>query len=151
MKISRKRNPILAVSGIFLSMTLFVGCLDRERNSDEKDSGKSSVTDAALSDSEIRVVEGVLKHHPTDVKSVQAWLGHEFQIGETPIRATEAVSAETLKSLVGKTVRVEGEWNPGEKWSPAEGEQVISHPLLPEGGEATRGQGIEASSVSELR
>ena len=97
-----------------------------------------------------KTVEGILEHYPLDVKSVQAWLGHEFMVGETPIRPTEAVSSETLRKMVGKKVKVEGVWNAGEKWEqakPTNEEIHLQSPSFPEGEIVIRGSGIEAASV----
>lgn len=98
-------------------------------------------------------VRGVLKHFPQDVKSTEAWLGHEFMVDETPIRTTEDVSAEVLKEMVGETVEIEGRWNAGKNWEPpkpTEEEFNLQRPTYPEGVSVVRGSGIEASSVRKV-
>lgn len=92
-------------------------------------------------------VQGVLKYFPQDVKSAQAWLGHEYMISDTPIRPTNVVRSEQLRDLVGEIVTIEGVWNPGKKWEPANEEIPYSRPIFPEGQVVIRGSGIEASKV----
>lgn len=91
-------------------------------------------------------VHGVLRHFPQDVKSEQAWLGHEYMVGDTPIRPTNAVPAEKLQNLVGKTVTIEGVWNPGKEVEPTN-EELHSRPIVPGGATLIRGSGIEALKV----
>ena len=109
--------------------------------------------ETAAQPTETKTVEGTLKFYPQDVKSVEAWLGHEFMVGETPIRPTEAVPAETLRKMVGQTVKIEGVWNPGQKWKqpqPTDDEAYLQNPSFPEGEIVIRGSGIEAASVLEV-
>lgn len=99
-------------------------------------------------------VRGLLKQYPQDVKSAEAWLGHEFMIGETPIRPTEEVPREVLITMVGENVEIEGLWNAGKKWEPAKPEDEEFHlqtPSYPEGVVIVRGSGIEASSVRKIK
>ena len=98
-------------------------------------------------------VQGLLRHFPQDVKSTEAWLGHEFMVGETPIRITEKVPRDVLINMVGENVEIEGLWNAGEKWEPpkpAEEGFQLQYPLYPEGSTVVRGAGIEASSVTKI-
>lgn len=100
-----------------------------------------------------KTAEGILEFYPQDVKSVEAWLGHEFMVGETPIRPTEAVPAETLRKMIGRTVKIEGVWNPGQKWKqpqPTDDEAYLQNPAFPEGEIVIRGSGIEAASVLDV-
>lgn len=94
---------------------------------------------------------GTLKHFPQNVKSVQAWYGHEFMVGDTPVKATGAVSKEKLMSFVGQKVNVDGIWNPGEVWNPTEEEQRLSNPVLAEEVEVVRGEGIEVLAIQALK
>ncbi len=106
--------------------------------------------EATPQSADTKTVEGILEYYPQDVKSVQAWLGHEFMVGETPIQPTEAVSSETLRKMVGKKVKVEGVWNAGEKWEqpkPTDEEFYLQSPSFPEGEIVIRGSGIQAASV----
>jgi hypothetical protein len=76
-------------------------------------------------------VRGLLRHYPQDVKSTEAWLGHEFIVGETPIRTTEKVPRDVLMKMVGENVEIEGLWNAGEKWEPpkpAEETMAVNRP-----------------------
>lgn len=98
-------------------------------------------------------VRGLLRHFPQDVKSTEAWLGHEFMVGETPIRITEKVPHNALMNMVGENVEIEGLWNAGKKWEPpkpAEEEFQLQTPTYPEGVVVVRGAGIEASSVKKV-
>ncbi|MGZ0163597.1 MAG: tetratricopeptide repeat protein, partial [Planctomycetales bacterium] len=45
---------------------------------------------------EMVTTRGLLTHFPQDVKSTEAWLGHEFMVGETPIRTTDKVPRDFL-------------------------------------------------------
>jgi CubicO group peptidase (beta-lactamase class C family) len=94
-------------------------------------------------------VRGVLRHFPQDVKSVEAWLGHEFTVDGTPVRPTQAVPAGELRKLVGKRVTVEGTWNAGEEWKPEPGEQLLQTPEFREGQPVIVGSGVEATAVTE--
>ena len=103
---------------------------------------------AQVESSEPTSVTGVLQHFPQDVKSVEAWLGHEFMIGDTPIYPTSKLPHKQLLSLVGDKVTIEGTWNPGEEREPApEGAQTPT-PFGSEDGPVMVGFGIEAESVT---
>ena len=98
-------------------------------------------------------VRGLLRHFPQDVKSAEAWLGHEFMVGDTPIRITEKVPRDVLINLVGENVEIEGLWNAGKKWEPpkpAEEGFQLQTPSYPEGVTVVTGAGIEASSVTKI-
>lgn len=100
-----------------------------------------------------RTVEGILEYYPQDVKSVQAWIGSEFMVGETPIRPTETVPAETLRKMVGRSVRIEGVWNSGEKWEqpkPTDDESYLQNPSFSGGETVIRGSGIDAASILDV-
>ena len=93
-------------------------------------------------------VRGVLKYFPSDVKSAQAWHGHNFMVGGTPVIPTEEVPEEALKELVGSEVRVTGVWHGGEEWNPTEADAQLPMPVEEGGGKIVRGGGLEASSVN---
>lgn len=102
---------------------------------------------------EARVVRGFLRHSPQDVKSADAWLGQEFTVAETPIRATEEVPREELMKMVGKQVEVEGIWNEGTEWDPqktSEEESQLQAPSFSNDVTIMRGSGIEATLVREI-
>ncbi len=92
-------------------------------------------------------VHGVLWPFPQGVKSVEAWLGHEYMVGDTPIKPTTAVPTEQLLDLLGKTVMIEGSWNPGKEWEPANEEVQSPRPIFPKNEAVIRGSGIEASKI----
>ena len=96
---------------------------------------------------EERTVQGVLEHFPSDVKSSQAWHGHNFMVGKTPVLPTDTVPEDVLKKHVGNLVVVTGIWHPGERWQPTEEEMNMPTPVDPEKEVVIRGDGLEASSV----
>lgn len=113
----------------------------------EKQESGAGTTAGDVDSGEMISVRGLLKHYPQDVKSTEAWLGHEFMVGETAIRPTDDVSREFLLSIVGKTVEIEGPWNAGTKWEPTQPEDEAiqsATPLFPEGMSVMRDSGIEA-------
>ncbi len=96
---------------------------------------------------------GLLKHFPQDVKSTEAWLGREFMVGETPIRANENVPRDVLIKMVGQNVEIKGIWNAGKQWEPPKPEDEefeLQTPSYPEGVTIVTGAGIEASSVKKV-
>lgn len=132
---------IKKVTAILLFGTLIIGCSDHESESrPESESAKVSVP-------EQRTVRGVLRHFPSDVKSAEAWHGHNFIVGDTPVIATENVSQETMKRFVGLEVIVSGVWHPGEQWKPTEEESGLQAPVYPDGEVVVRGDGIQAASI----
>lgn len=129
---------------IAIALGLLVSCPGCEGDAPRE---PEKAAEANPQPADTKTVEGILEYYPQDVKSMQAWLGHEFMVGETPIRPTEAVSSETLRKMVGKKVKVEGVWNAGEKWEQADEEIHLQNPSFPEGEIVIRGSGIEAASV----
>jgi hypothetical protein len=102
---------------------------------------------------EIVTVRGLLTHFPQDVKSIEAWLGHEFMVGETPIRTTDKVPRDFLITMVGQNVEIEGIWNAGKESKPpkpADEEYELQTPSYPEGQTIVREAGIEASAVKKV-
>ncbi len=99
---------------------------------------------------EKRLVTGVLKHFPQNVKSVEAWEGSEFKIGAATIIPTKEVTREDLLKLVDQEVSISGNWNPGEHRLLTEEEKLHSRPLLPEGTIDIVGSGLEATSIREI-
>ena len=93
-------------------------------------------------------VRGVLQHFPSDVRSAQAWYGHNFIVGSTPILPTDNVPKEVLKEHVGKHVVITGIWDPGQAWEPDDKELNLPMPVDPEKEVIIRGDGLEASSLT---
>lgn len=100
---------------------------------------------------ESRTVRGVLKHYPSDVKSVEAWSGHNFMIEETPILPSEFVSEDQLKKHVGAHVMVSGIWEPGNPQEPSAEEQNLPAPVNPGKETMIRGDGLRASSIELVK
>ena len=122
-------------------MKSFIGC------------GCRSVANSGMAEGKKVTARGLLNHFPQDVKSDAAWLGHEFKIGETPIRATEAVPREILLKMVGENVEIEGTWNPGQQFKspePEDEEFGLQRPEFIEGINVVRGDGIEATSAKKV-
>lgn len=96
-----------------------------------------------------RTVEGELQHFPTDVKSTEAWYGHEFKVGDTPVIPTDAVTRDELMELVGRNVLVTGTWHPGEVWKPSDEPSQTAMPVEvgPDG--VTRGEGLQVTSIEK--
>jgi hypothetical protein len=120
---------------------LCVACVDNKKETD-----KGETTPALLP--KISVL-GVLEHYPQNVKSVQAYLGHEFMVGDRPIIPTEKVPVEELKKFVGSKVTVKGEWNPGTKREPNEEEMLSQRPLGYE--DRMVGAGLKASEIVKAK
>jgi len=59
---------------------------------------------------EMKTAHGVLVYFPETVQSRQAWYGHNFMLGDTPIQPTAAFPAKKLLTYVGKTITVQGHW-----------------------------------------
>jgi len=51
----------------------------------------------------IKSAQGLLKYYPSNVKSSQAWHGHNFIVGGTPILPTKLVPEDVLKKARWKT------------------------------------------------
>ena len=147
------------------AQSTFEVLLDKYPNSDAAaearrilaDTGKQAsgagTTAEDLDSGEMTSVRGLLKHYPQDVKSTEAWLGNEFMVGGTAIRPTDKVSREFLLSIVGEHVEIEGPWNAGTKWEPAQpNDEALqsSTPLFPEGVSVMRDSGIEAMSARTI-
>ena len=120
------------------------GCSDHESDSPRKS------TSAQESVPEQRTVRGMLEHFPSDVKSVEAWYGHNFMVGDTPVIATEEVPEETLSKFVGTEVVITGVWQPGEQWNPTEEEANMPNPVSPDTAAVIRGDGIKASTIKPV-
>lgn len=99
---------------------------------------------------EKRLVAGVLKHFPQNVKSVEAWEGSEFKIGSSTIIPTKEVTRDDLLKLVDQEVSISGNWNPGEHRLLTDEEKLYSRPLLPEGTIDIVGSGLEATSIRKI-
>ena len=91
-------------------------------------------------------VQGVLEYIPS-TKSLESWLGHQYKVGDTPIKPTREIPTDTLQSLVGETVIIEGIWNPGKKWEPSEEEELSQHPIFWDNETVMRGAGLEALTI----
>ena len=105
---------------------------------------------AAVAPAGERMAEGVLLHHPSDVRSVQAWLGHRFEVGGVPVQATEVVDEAALLARVGRQVRVSGPWNPGRVWNPGDEEMLEQYPVDARPGVTVRGAGIRVMQMEPL-
>jgi hypothetical protein len=99
----------------------------------------------AASDKSDRVAVGILRYFPLDVKSVEAWHGYEFMVGNVPVQPTKKVSKKVLMDLVGRTVEVRGLWNPGKAREPGRDEIEQRPNESPE--PVIRGDGIMAEVV----
>jgi hypothetical protein len=117
-----KRTLLLAIAGLLLS-----GCMIPAQHAD------------------IRTAEGTLCYYPSDVKSREAWLGHNFIVGDTPVIPTATVTESALTVLAGKTVVVSGRWNSGRKWKPVAADEAIPMPI---DRNTVIGDGIMIESIS---
>jgi hypothetical protein len=88
-----------------------------------------------------------MKHIPANVRSSQAWQGHQFMVGSTPVIPTAAVPAKKLKWHVGKSVVVSGIWHAGQPWRPTEEEKKMPIPVYPDEQIIIRGEGLKVSSI----
>ena len=79
----------------------------------------------------VQRIAGVLSHYPSDVKSAEAWYGHNFMVDGTPIQPTDAVPETVLLKHVGKRIRISGYWNPGTVWKPTPEEMTEQMPCDP--------------------
>lgn len=103
------------------------------------------------SDPEQRTISGYLKHFPSNIRSSQAWHGHHFMVGNTPVIPTDQVPEEVLKKFVGALVMVTGVWHPGERWIPAEEEMNMPMPVDPDKGIIIKGDGLQVSSIKLVK
>lgn len=138
------------ISTTLLLACLMAGCTDREPAEERDAASPQSPPAESLTAAETRTVEGVLKHFPSDVKSVESWYGHTFKVGSTPIISTETIPEETLRKFVGSEVVITGTWDSGKEWSPSEEQQALSMPIDGGSEAVVRGEGLRASSVSLL-
>ena len=99
-----------------------------------------------------RSAEGVVEYHKPGDKDIESWYGHTFVVGGIPILPSKEISENTLKTFVGKKVRVTGHWNPGveSKLSPEEMQLQIPSDAA-ETGSAVTGDGLVAESIQELK
>ena len=115
-------------------------------------SAQETATGEQSSAKETISVRGLLTHFRQDVKSTEAWLGHEFKVGETPIRATKKVPRDLLMKLAGENVAIKGHWNAGTNWKPPKRTDENFHlqaPTFPEGVTVVKDAGIiDANSVT---
>jgi len=119
-------NKILALAVVFIFV---VGCAKQG------------------ADTEQMTAKGIMEHFPADVKSPQAWQGHNFMVGNTPVIPTPAVSEAELLNNVGKSVVVIGTWYGGKQWQPNENEQNLAIPVNQENQIMIRGDGLKVSSI----
>lgn len=101
--------------------------------------------------SRTRTATGVLKHYPSNVRSREAWYGHKYMVGDTPVLPTEEVPEEMLQRHVGQELVVKGTWHPGKRYQPTPEERNLPRPvdIPPEG--VIRGDGLRAVSISPVR
>ncbi|MBT4010828.1 MAG: hypothetical protein HOA14_01105 [Planctomycetaceae bacterium] len=98
------------------------------------------------------LVSGLLEHFPENVQSTQAWYGHYYMVGDTPVIPTKEVPAEILQSFIGSEVVIQGVWHPGEKWNPPTEEQnSLPRPTDLEQHGAVRGDGVKVSSIAPVK
>ena len=137
----------MAVAGVFL-----VGACRELAETSPGKVGNETSEDVAAEDwrsgQEVEV-RGVLQFFPQGVKSLQAWLGHEFLVGEVPVKPTKDVSADALRKMVGLKVVVSGTWNAGEEWTPEGEEEFLSSPEFGEDEQPVRGEGVEAKTLRQ--
>jgi len=88
-----------------------------------------------------------MKHIPASVRSSQAWHGHQFMVGSTPVIPTAAVPEKELKWHVGKSVVVSGIWHAGQQWRPTEEEKNMPMPVYRDEQIIIRGEGLKVSSI----
>ncbi len=92
-------------------------------------------------------VRGVLKHYPAKAKSVEAWYGHNFKVGDTPVQPSDIVPEAELKKYVGQNVIVTGIWHPGEQWKPTAEDESAPVPVQPVFGVVFRKDGIRPTRI----
>jgi hypothetical protein len=125
---------------LFLLGCLVGGC-DREQPVTEKKIARG-----------LETVSGLLEHFPENVQSTQAWYGHYYMVGGTPVIPTKEVPAETLQRFVGSEVVIQGVWHPGEKWNPTtEEEKILPRPTDLDQHEVVRGDGVKISSIEQVK
>jgi hypothetical protein len=95
----------------------------------------------------LRTVTGVLNYYPSNVKSSEAWYGHNFIVNGMPIISTENVSEGTLKKHAGSRVTITGIWQPGKRWKPSTQELLEQMPIDPDKDVVIIGDGLKALSI----
>lgn len=81
---------------LFLLGCLVVGCETEQPITEKK------------IDRGLETVSGLLKHFPENVQSSQAWHGHYYMVGDSPVIPTKEVPVEVLQRFVGSEVVVQG-------------------------------------------
>jgi len=100
----------------------------------------------------LETVSGLLEYFPENVQSTQAWYGHYYMVGDTPVIPTKEVPAEILQRFIGSEVVIQGVWHPGEKWHPTtEEEKSLPSPMDLDQDEAVRGDGVKISSIEQVK
>ena len=100
---------------------------------------------------EIKTATGILSHFPSNVRTGQAWYGHNFMVGGVPVQPTTVVSEKNLLKCIGKKVSVSGTWNPGFVWKPTDEERNMQMPVNPDkDGPSIRGDGIMVDKLEML-
>ena len=125
---------------LFLLGCLVGGC-DREQPVIEKKIARG-----------LETVSGLLEYFPENVRSTQAWYGHYYMVGGTPVIPTKEVPAETLQKFVDSEVVIQGVWYPGEKWNPTtEEEKILPRPTDLDQHEVVRFDGVKISSIEQVK
>jgi hypothetical protein len=78
---------------------------------------------------DMQTASGILSYFPSHVQSRQAWYGHNFMLGGTPIQPTPEFPSEKLLRYVGKRIKVSGVWSKGTVWQSDEQQQVSPMPI----------------------
>ena len=100
-----------------------------------------------LEDSRQRTVEGILQYYPSNVKSVQAWHGHNYLVGNTPVVPTTAVPEDMLRRFVGSQVVIVGLWYPGKQSQSTATDGFAAKPVEATEDKVIRGDGLKALSI----
>jgi hypothetical protein len=104
---------------------------------------------SASSEDGLQTVSGVLDYFPPEVQSQQAWYGHNFMIGNTPLQPTADFPAKKLRTYIGKRIKISGVWNKGTLFNPNEPQQISAMPLSENDAPVMRNDGINVQ-VLEL-
>ena len=96
--------------------------------------------------SEQRQAEGILEYYSPNVQSSQAWYGHNFMLGDTPIKPSKDYPEEKLLKYVGKRIRVKGTWDAGKTEQPDPNLPMPQQNLAP----VTRNDGIIVEQLAPL-
>ncbi len=100
---------------------------------------------------DMQSAEGLLKYYPPDVQSSQAWYGHNFMLGTTPLQPSAAFPADVLLRYVGKHIKVTGVWQAGKVFKPDESQQVSAMPLSEADAPVVRNDGILVQTITVLK